>query len=501
MAIFHLSVKNICRADGRSAVAAAAYRAGARLRNMAARRINDYSNRGGVVHSEILLPENAPAWMTDREMLWNAVDAAESRKDARVAKEVEIALPIELARAANIGLARQFAADLFTRRGVVADLSVHDAGDGNPHAHVLLATRSLAPDGFAAKNRQLDDRTFLSGLRETWEVYANRALEAYGAAARIDHRTLEAQGIDREPELHRGPNQRDDEPIAKPVREKPRDPKYRPAGEAEETEDHADPVSAGEEEGEGSGLVEQLHHVETQLANYLATTAEEREKARKRDLALQELNAYHLRIQRQQAYIETLRKHEAQLKDRHLRSIASLSKVFSATYRKPETAYASIWKLLTNCGPDLFASLFRKKKPSLFGALHGSSFLFLSSPKRKKAIRNAYALPDTMIDWLKAERQAEEMTARVHESGAELSQSVARAQSLHQFIQSQPPAQFDPDKDRDMRIQLFQQRNAVLARIRPSEIASSDLPDDRKAALLNLVERHREQREMQRGGR
>ncbi len=229
MAIFHLSVKNICRADGRSAVAAAAYRAGARLRNMAARRINDYSNRGGVVHSEILLPENAPAWMTDREMLWNAVDAAESRKDARVAKEVEIALPIELARAANIGLARQFAADLFTRRGVVADLSVHDAGDGNPHAHVLLATRSLAPDGFGSKNRQLDDRTFLSGLRETWEVYANRTLEAHGAAARIDHRTLEAQGIDREPELHRGPNRRDDEPIAKPAREKPRDPKDRPS--------------------------------------------------------------------------------------------------------------------------------------------------------------------------------------------------------------------------------------------------------------------------------
>ncbi len=247
--------------------------------------------------------------------------------------------------------------------------------------------------------------------------------------------------------------------------------------------------------------MEQLHHVETRLANYLATTAEEREKARKRDLALQELNAYHLRIQRQQAYIETLRKHEAQLKDRHLRSIANLSKVFSATYRKPETAYASIWKLLTNCGPDLFASLFRKKKPSLFGALHGSSFLFFSSPKRKKAIRNAYTLPDTMIDWLKAERQAEEMTARVHESGAELSQSLARAHSLHQFIQSQPPIQFDPDKDRDVRIQLFQQRNAVLARIRPNEIASSDLPDDRKATLLNLVERHREQRELQRGGR
>lgn len=493
MAIFHLSVKNISRTHGRSAVAAAAYRAGARLRNMAERCINDYSNRGGVVHSEILLPENAPAWMADREMLWNAVDAAESRKDARVAKEVEIALPIELSRAANIGLARQFATDLFTRHGLVADLSVHDAGDGNPHAHVLLATRSLAPDGFGSKNRQLDDRAFLSGLRETWEIYANRSLEAHGAAARIDHRTLEAQGIDREPELHRGPERRGDEPIVKTIREQPRTRKEPPPGEPAETEGNVDPASAGDN-GEGSGLVEQLHHLEIRLANYLATTSQEREKARKRDLAVQELNAYQLRIQRQHAYIDTLRKHEAQLKDRHLRSITNLSKAFSATYRKPESAYASIWKLLTSSGPDVFASLFRKRKPSLFGALHGSSFLFFSSPKRKKAIRSAYALPDTMLDWLKAERQVEEMTARVHESSAELSQSLARAHGLHEFIRSQPPIQFDPDKDRDVRIGLFQQRNAVLARIRPHEIASSDLTDDRKAALLNLVERHREQR-------
>jgi ATP-dependent exoDNAse (exonuclease V) alpha subunit len=205
VAIYHLSVKNVSRADNRSAVAAAAYRAGARLRNDAEDRISDFSNRSGVVHSEILLPGNAPAWMADREALWNAVEAVEARKDARLAKEVEIALPVELAREVNIGLARRFAADLFTTKGLVADLSVHDAGDGNPHAHILLATRNLAPDGFGAKNRQLDNRAFLSGLRETWEVYANRALEQYGAAARIDHRTLEAQGIDRPPEEHRGP--------------------------------------------------------------------------------------------------------------------------------------------------------------------------------------------------------------------------------------------------------------------------------------------------------
>jgi hypothetical protein len=253
--------------------------------------------------------------------------------------------------------------------------------------------------------------------------------------------------------------------------------------------------------GGTSGIVYQLDQVEGRLAAYLASTAEERDRARQQEQAVQELNAYQLRVQRQQVYLDNLRKHEAHHREKQHRAALKVSSVFFATYRKPNLAYASIWKLLTAHSPDLFASLFYRNKPSSFGELHGWSFLFFNSPRRKKALSNAYTLPDTMMDWVKAERRAEDMALRVQEVGAELSQSMQRARDLQDSMRMQPPIQLDANRDREIRIRLFQERNAVLAQVAPQEIASSGLPEERKVALLSVLGRYHEQQTRGRGGR
>uniref|UniRef100_UPI0009DD08AB Ti-type conjugative transfer relaxase TraA n=1 Tax=Kozakia baliensis TaxID=153496 RepID=UPI0009DD08AB len=147
MAIYHLHAKVISRATGRSVVAAAAYRAACRLHDVRLERAHDFSNKSGVVHSEILLPAGAPSRFLDRSVLWNEVEAAEKRKDAQLAREVEFSIPREMTRAQGIALARDFVREQFVARGMVADLNVHwDIGaDGmaKPHAHVMLATRRI----------------------------------------------------------------------------------------------------------------------------------------------------------------------------------------------------------------------------------------------------------------------------------------------------------------------------------------------------------------------
>lgn len=207
MAIYHLHVKNISRSNGRSAVAAAAYRSGQRLWNVREERWSDFTNKPAVIHCEIFAPPGAPDWVFRREDLWNTAEAAEKRKDARLAKEVEFALPVELPRAGQMSLARQFA-DRFIALGLVVDLAVHDQGEGNPHVHMMLTTRMIDGQGFGKKFRNLDSRRFLVDVRSWWAALANAAFGAAGLDARIDHRTLEAQGIEREPETHRGPPSR-----------------------------------------------------------------------------------------------------------------------------------------------------------------------------------------------------------------------------------------------------------------------------------------------------
>ncbi|MGP4804225.1 MobQ family relaxase [Agrobacterium cavarae] len=206
MAIYHLNVKNISRGDGRSVVAAAAYRAGEVLPNDAEEKLSDFGGRRDVIASGIRLPNGAPEWMADRTRLWNAVELAERRHDARLAKEIEFALPRELPRSAWLPVA-QIMADAYTAQGFIADFAIHDDGtQHNPHVHILLTTRVVTPEGFGPKIRSADGRQFITEARATWERIANDALKAAGVAAAIDSRSYAKRKLDRTPGQHRGPD-------------------------------------------------------------------------------------------------------------------------------------------------------------------------------------------------------------------------------------------------------------------------------------------------------
>lgn len=204
MAIYHFSAKVIARAGGSSAVASAAYRAAERLHDERLNRDHDFTNKAGVEHSEIMLPEGAPARLADRETLWNEVEAVELRKDAQLAREIEFALPREMNREQAIALARDFVQNEFVERGMIADLNVHrDIGaDGlaKPHAHAMLTTRSVSEAGFGAKVRDWNRTELLQAWRQRWEGHVNERLALLNIDARIDHRTLQAQGIALEPQ-------------------------------------------------------------------------------------------------------------------------------------------------------------------------------------------------------------------------------------------------------------------------------------------------------------
>jgi Ti-type conjugative transfer relaxase TraA len=204
MAIYHFSAKVVSRAGGSSAVASAAYRAAERLTDDRLGRDHDFTNKAGVVHSEIMLPEGAPERLADRETLWNAVEAGEVRKDAQLARDVEFAIPREMIEQDGIQLARDFVAREFVARGMIADLNVHwdKAADGSPkpHAHVMLSMREVGPDGFGQKERDWNSKELLGAWRESWADHVNTRMAELGLDARVDHRTLEAQGIPLEPQ-------------------------------------------------------------------------------------------------------------------------------------------------------------------------------------------------------------------------------------------------------------------------------------------------------------
>jgi Ti-type conjugative transfer relaxase TraA len=209
MAIYHFSAKIISRANGSSALASAAYRSASRLHDQRLGRHHDFSSKAGVVHSEVLVPDGAPEQYRDRETLWNAVEGAELRKDAQLSREVEFAIPRELDQAEGIRLAREFVGREFVARGMIADLNVHwDVGaDGEPkpHAHVMLTLRDVEETGFGKKNRDWNRTDLLEKWRERWAEHANQRLAELDIEARIDHRSLEAQGIDLEPQHKIGP--------------------------------------------------------------------------------------------------------------------------------------------------------------------------------------------------------------------------------------------------------------------------------------------------------
>ena len=224
MALFHFHVGQVKRSAGQSAIESAAYRAGEKLYSEYYGLISDYTRKGGVVHSEILLPPHAPREYADRQTLWNAVEEAERNRNAQLAYSFDIALQNEFTLDENIALARKFLLDNFVTRGMIADFAVHqpdkDGGIANPHFHVMCPIRPLNPDGtWGAKQRRVyrEDGKFdavpttdwgkpetLEAWREAWAALCNAKFEEKGLTCRIDHRSYERQGIEQIPTVHEG---------------------------------------------------------------------------------------------------------------------------------------------------------------------------------------------------------------------------------------------------------------------------------------------------------
>ncbi|MCL2291810.1 MAG: MobA/MobL family protein [Candidatus Bathyarchaeota archaeon] len=216
-----MDVKIIGRSSGRSATGAAAYRAGEKLHSVAHasyqageklqgtvnkndKITHDYTRKKGIVHSEIILPKNAPSKYTDRQTLWNAVELSETRKNSQLAREIIIALPIEFNLQEHLEVIRKYAKDNFVDKGMIADFAIHDTENDNPHAHIMLTTRNVTQEGFSEKNREWNKKENLLEWRKAWAHVVNEVFERKGLAQRIDHRTLKAQGIDRKPMIHLG---------------------------------------------------------------------------------------------------------------------------------------------------------------------------------------------------------------------------------------------------------------------------------------------------------
>lgn len=215
MAIYHLSVKTISRKKGRSATGAAAYRAAEKIVDAKTGLIHDYERKGGVDFTKII------GWEGSRSELWNAAELAEKRKDATIAREYEVALPVELSNDDKKRLATGFGTWLHKRHGVAVDVALHNLDSKNPHAHILTTTRVIEGDslGEKAAREWSDSKRKKNGLngrkedlqeaREAWEKFSNVMLKRANVPERIDSRTLEEQGLDKVAQIHLGPKNSD----------------------------------------------------------------------------------------------------------------------------------------------------------------------------------------------------------------------------------------------------------------------------------------------------
>lgn len=211
MASYHFSAKTINRRSGRSAVAAAAYRAGARLTNSKDGKTHDFSRRHGVIAAFIITPEGSPDWTQDRNELWNQVEAKEKRQDSRTAREFEIALPCEIGDEAREALVRAFCARFQQQFATPCDAAIHLSTESrkNYHAHILMPTRFIGPDGLGAKMTVLDDPktsgAVIEELRSDFAALTNQALERERVSERVDHRSYARQKVEAVPGRHMGP--------------------------------------------------------------------------------------------------------------------------------------------------------------------------------------------------------------------------------------------------------------------------------------------------------
>lgn len=232
MAIYHLSIKIISRGKNKSAVAASAYRSGEKIKNEYDGIVHDFTRKGGIAHTEILLPQNAPQEFSDRGTLWNSVEKIEKSKNSQLAREIEIALPKELNQEKQIELVREYVKGNFVDVGMCADIALHDKNDGNPHAHILLTMRPLNEDKtWGAKSKKeyiLDEKGEKVKLkngnyktrkidivdwneqdkaeewRKSWADITNKYLEENSIQEKVDHRSYERQGIEQIPTIHLG---------------------------------------------------------------------------------------------------------------------------------------------------------------------------------------------------------------------------------------------------------------------------------------------------------
>jgi ATP-dependent exoDNAse (exonuclease V) alpha subunit len=195
LAIYHFTVTVISRARGQRIVALAAASAAAKLRDEYYGALHNHEHREAVAFSEIAAPAGAPSWVSDREKLWNRVEAAERRRDSQLARAVEISLPVELDLEQCVGLLREFVHAEFVAKRMIADMSIRRTKLGNPNARVLLTLREAGAAGFGPKMRQWNRKNNLMSWRESWARYANLHLARAGHRVRIDHRTLDQQQI------------------------------------------------------------------------------------------------------------------------------------------------------------------------------------------------------------------------------------------------------------------------------------------------------------------
>lgn len=210
MAIYHFSMKTISRSHGRSATAAIAYRTGQKIIDARTGEIHDYQKKNGVLETGIVLPNGAPVWAQNREQLWNAVEQKETRKNSTVAREIIIALPSELNQQVRAKMVHEFAMKLVERHGCAVDYAIHEPSkqgdERNYHAHVLMSTRRLTPQGFSEKTRELDERNSgeIGYWRAEWATHVNHHLSINGFSEQVSHLSFVEQGITREPTRHKG---------------------------------------------------------------------------------------------------------------------------------------------------------------------------------------------------------------------------------------------------------------------------------------------------------
>ena len=209
MALYSCSISNIKRSDGRSSVAKAAYNSRTELLDIRTGNSYNYTRKKDLGFSEVITPKNAPLWAGNRQELWSKNELANKRRDARVAKEILVALPRELDKSQQLSLVRKFVANNLTTLGVVADVNAHelnrsDRSDWNPHVHILISTQHLVDGEFGSKITELNKKDFVTKIRQAWADQTNLALELAGSVERVDHRSNRDRGIDRTPQIHLG---------------------------------------------------------------------------------------------------------------------------------------------------------------------------------------------------------------------------------------------------------------------------------------------------------